>query len=134
MMGAPNFNTGLSHAIGHVIGVRYAVGHGYTSCVTQPYVMEYNRPVSAAKQALLARSAGIDTRGMSDEAAAEAAARAVDDLILGMGMPHRLRELEIPREDLPAIAEEVLLDRPAQTNAIPMTRVEQVMEVLEAAF
>ena len=134
MMGAPNFNTGLSYAIGHVIGVRYAVGHGYTSCVTQPYVMEYNRPVSAAKQALLARSAGIDTRGMSDEAAAEAAARAVDDLILGMGMPHRLRELEIPREDLPAIAEEVLLDRPAQTNAIPMTRVEQVMEVLEMAF
>ena len=134
MMGAPNFNTGLSHAIGHVIGVRYAVGHGYTSCVTQPYVMEYNRPVSAAKQALLARSAGIDTRSMSDEAAAEAAARAVDDLILGMGMPHRLRELEIPREDLPAIAEEVLHDRPAQTNAIPMTRVEQVMEVLEAAF
>ena len=96
--------------------------------------MEYNRPVSVAKQALLARSAGIDTRSMSDEAAAEAAARAVDDLILGMGMPHRLRELEIPREDLPAIAEEVLHDRPAQTNAIPMTRVEQVMEVLEAAF
>ena len=134
MMGAPNFATGLSHAIGHVIGVRYAVGHGYTSCVTQPYVMEYNRPVSADKQALLARSAGIDTRGMSDEAAAEAAARAVDDLILGMGMPHRLRELEIPREDLPIIAEEVLHDRPAQTNAIPMTKPEQVMEVLEMAF
>ena len=47
MMGAPNFAVGLSHALGHVIGVRYAVGHGYTSCVTQPYVMEYNRPVSA---------------------------------------------------------------------------------------
>ncbi|PKB70888.1 MAG: hypothetical protein BZY87_08325 [SAR202 cluster bacterium Io17-Chloro-G6] len=69
MMGAPNFATGLSHAIGHIIGVHYSVGHGYTSCVTQPYVMEYNRPVSAHKQALLARSAGLDTRGMSDEAA-----------------------------------------------------------------
>ncbi|MBC8280015.1 MAG: iron-containing alcohol dehydrogenase, partial [Chloroflexi bacterium] len=40
MMGAPNFATGLSHAIGHIIGVHYSVGHGYTSCVTQPYVME----------------------------------------------------------------------------------------------
>ena len=40
MMGAPNFATGLSHALGHVIGVRYSVGHGYTSCVTQPYVMD----------------------------------------------------------------------------------------------
>ncbi|MQG31750.1 MAG: iron-containing alcohol dehydrogenase [SAR202 cluster bacterium] len=134
MMGAPNFSMGLSHAIGHIIGVHYSVGHGYTSCVTQPYVMEFNRPVSAAKQALLARSAGLDTRGMSDEAAAEAAARAVDDFIMGMGMPHRLRELEIPEEDLPKIAELVLTDGGTRSNPIPITSAEQVMEVLTAAF
>jgi alcohol dehydrogenase class IV len=134
MMGAPNFATGLSHAIGHIIGVHYSVGHGYTSCVTQPYVMEFNRPVSAAKQALLARSAGIDTRGMSDDAAAEAAARAVDDLVLGMGMPHRIRELEIPEADLPKIAELVLTDGGCRNNPIPITSAEQVMEVLRAAF
>ena len=134
MMGAPNFSMGLSHAIGHIIGVHYSVGHGYTSCVTQPYVMEFNRPVSAAKQALLARSAGLDTRGMSDEAAAEAAARAVDDFIMGMGMPHRLRELEIPEEDLPKIAELVLTDGGTRSNPIYITSAEQVMGVLTAAF
>ena len=134
MMGAPNFATGLSHALGHVIGVRYSVGHGYTSCVTQPYVMEYNRSVSAPKQALLARAAGIDTRGMDDETAAEAAAKAVDDLVLSMGMPHRIRELEIPEEDLPVIAEEALGDRGSQSNAIPMISQEQVMEVLRKAY
>ena len=134
MMGAPNFAMGLSHAIGHILGVKYSVGHGYTSCVTQPYVMEFNRPVSAAKQALLARSAGIDTRGMSDDAAAEAAARAVDDFILGMGLPHRIRELEIPEADLPEIAELVLTDGGTRSNPIPITSVEQVMEVLRAAF
>ena len=134
MMGAPNFAVGLSHALGHVIGVRYAVGHGYTSCVTQPYVMEYNRPVSAGKQALLARAAGIDTRGMSDEAAAESAARAVDDFILGLGMPHRIRDLEVPREDLPVIAELTLQDGGSGNNAIPITSTEQVMEVLERAW
>ena len=134
MMGAPNFAMGLSHAIGHILGVKYSVGHGYTSCVTQPYVMEFNRPVSAAKQALLARSAGIDTRGMSDDAAAEAAARAVDDFILGMGMPHRIRELEIPEADLPEIAELVLTDGGTRSNPIPITSAEQVMEVLRAAF
>ena len=134
MMGAPNFSMGLSHAIGHIIGVHYSVGHGYTSCVTQPYVMEFNRPVSAAKQALLARSAGLDTRGMSDEAAAEAAASAVDDFIMGMGMPHRLRELEIPEEDLPKIAELVLTDGGTRSNPISITSAEQVMKVLTAAF
>ena len=134
MAGAPNFATGLSHAIGHVIGVHCTVGHGYTSCVTQPYVMEFNRPASAHKQALLARSAGVDTRGMTDEAAAEAAARAVDALILGLGMPHRIRELEVPREDLQEIAKEVLTERGCINNAVPVTKVEQVMEVLESAF
>ena len=134
MMGAPNFATGLSHAIGHIIGVHYSVGHGYTSCVTQPYVMEFNRPVSAAKQALLARSAGLDTRALSDEAAAEAAARAVDDFVLGLGMPHRLRELEIPEEDLPKIAELVLTDGGCRNNPVPITSAEQVMEILRAAF
>jgi len=134
MMGSPNFATGLSHAIGHILGVKYSVGHGYTSCVTQPYVMEFNRPVSAAKQALLARSAGLDTRGMSDEAAAEAAGRAVDDFVLGMGMPHRIRELEIPEADLPEIAELILTDDGCRNNPIPITSAEQVMEVLRAAF
>ena len=134
MMGAPNFATGLSHAIGHIIGVHYSVGHGYTSCVTQPYVMEFNRPVSAAKQALLARSAGLDTRALSDEAAAKAAARAVDDFVLGLGMPHRLRELEIPEEDLPKIAELVLTDGGCRNNPVPITSAEQVMEILRAAF
>ena len=134
MMGAPNFAMGLSHAMGHIIGVRYSVGHGYTSCVTQPYVMEYNRPVSAHKLALLARAAGVDAKGMSDEAAAEAAARAVDDLVLGLGMPHRLRELEIPREDFPAIAEDVLGDGGCRTNPIPITTADQVLEVLAKAY
>ena len=134
MIGAPNFAMGLSHALGHVIGVKYSVGHGYTSCVTQPYVMEYNRPVSAHKQALLARSAGLENRGMSDEAAAELAARAVDNFIVGMGMPHRIRDLEIPEEDLPAIAEEVLKDGGCRTNAVPITDTAQVMAVLRRAY
>ena len=134
MMGAPSVGSGLSHALGHVIGVKYAVGHGYTSCVTQPYVMEYNRPASAHKQAMLARAAGIDTRGMGDEAAAEAAYRVVDEFIMGLGMPHRLRELEVPREDLAEIAELTLGDGGGRNNPILVTTVEQVMEVLEKAW
>ena len=134
MMGAPSVGSGLSHALGHVIGVKYAVGHGYTSCVTQPYVMEYNRPASAHKQALLARAAGIDTRGMGDETAAEAASRVVDEFIMGLGMPHRLRELEVPREDLAEIAELTLGDGGSRNNPVSVTTVDQVMEVLERAW
>ncbi len=134
MMGAPSVGSGLSHALGHVIGVKYNIGHGYTSCVTQPYTMEFNRSASAHQQALLAGAAGINTQGMSDEASAEAAARVVDEFILELGMPHRLRELEIPREDLPAIAELALADGAGRNNPVPIDNVAQLMEVLEKAW
>ena len=49
-------------------------------------------------------------------------------------MPHRLRELEIPEEDLPEIAELVLGDGGCRTNAIPITATGQVMEVLRRAY
>ena len=134
MMGAPSVGSGLSHALGHVIGVKYNVGHGYTSCVTQPYVMEFNRPASADKQAMLARASGIDTTGMSDEAAATAAARVVDEFIMGLGMPHRLRDLEIPKEDFGEIADLTLGDGASGNNPVVVTTREQVMQVLEAAW
>ncbi len=134
MMGAPSVGSGLSHAIGHVIGVKYGVGHGYTSCVTQPYVMEFNRPASADKQAMVAQAAGLDTRGMSDEAAAEAVAAVVDDFIMDLGMPHRLRELEIPHEDLPEIARLTLEDGPSRNNPVQVTGPEELMPLLEKAW
>lgn len=134
MMGAPSVGSGLSHAIGHVIGVKYSVGHGYTSCVTQPYVMEFNRPASADKQAMLAQAAGLETRGMSDEVAAEAVAALVDEFIMGLGMPHRLRELEIPREDLLTIAEMTLEDGPSRNNPVQVTSPEELLPLLEKAW
>ena len=134
MMGAPSVGSGLSHGLGHVIGVRYGIGHGYTSCVTQPYVMEYNRPASAHQQALLARAAGVDIRGMGDEAAAEAAARVVDEFIMGLGMPHRLRDLEVPREDFSEIAELTLRDGAGRNNPVAIIDKEQVIQVLEMAW
>ena len=134
MMGAPSVGSGLSHAIGHVIGVKYGVGHGYTSCVTQPYVMEFNRPASADKQAMVAQAAGLDTRGMSDEAAAEAVAAVVDEFIMDLGMPHRLRELEIPHEDLPEIARLTLEDGPSRNNPVQVTGPEELMPLLEKAW
>ena len=36
MLGTPNVSSGLSHGLGHIIGVKYSVGHGYTSCEPAP--------------------------------------------------------------------------------------------------
>ena len=135
MMGAPSVGSGLSHAIGHVIGVKYSVGHGYTSCVTQPYVMEFNRLASADKQALLAQAAGLDTRGMNDETAAEAVAAVVDEFIMELGMPHRLRELEIPQRRPAGDSPDDAGGRPVTEQSGAGKRVvEELLPLLEKAW
>ncbi len=53
---------------------------------------------------------------------------------MGMGMPHHIRDLEIPEADLPVIAAETLGDWGSVNNAVPVTTVEQVMEVLRNAY
>jgi len=51
-----------------------------------------------------------------------------------MGLPHRIRDLEIPESDLPEIARLVLTDGGCRDNPIPITSTDQVMEVLKKAF
>jgi alcohol dehydrogenase class IV len=58
----------------------------------------------------------------------------VDEFILGLGMPHRLRDLEIPREDFGEIADLTLQDGAGRNNPVAITSREQVMEVLERAW
>jgi len=134
MASVPNNAMGLSHGLGHVIGTRYSLNHGYSSCVTLPHVMAFNRPASARKQALLARAFGLDTRGMSDEAAASEAAQAVAGLIRRLKMPCTLRDLKIPKEDIPVIAQLTLGDGGCAYNAVPVTDAGQVVSVLENAW
>jgi len=32
---------GLSHAIGKIIGAKYGIPHGFTSCITLPVIIDY---------------------------------------------------------------------------------------------
>ena len=116
----------MSHAIGHVTGAKYSVGHGYILWVTQLYAMKFNRPASAGQQGLLAQAAGIDTQRMSYEAAAEA----VEEFVKDLGMPHRLRELEIPHEDLLTMGEMTLADGPSRNNPVQVTSPEELKPLL----
>ncbi|MBI4233708.1 MAG: iron-containing alcohol dehydrogenase [Chloroflexi bacterium] len=134
MHGMPNAAPCLSHALGHVLGARFGVPHGVTSCVTQPYVMEFNRPYSFSQQALMAEAAGVDRRGMSEEAAAVQAAWEVDGLITGLGLPHRLRDVGIPQEALPGIAEEAFHEPPMRRNPRPVQSPQELEELLQRAW
>ncbi len=93
--GPANTPMGLSHDLGRRIGASYGVPHGYTSCITLAPTLEVvqkHHPEDRWKQ--LSNALG------GDPAACVAA------LVEKLELPNRLRDTEVPEDDLNAIAEE----------------------------
>jgi maleylacetate reductase len=116
---------GASHGIGHVLGGTADVPHGYTSCVMLPNVLRYNKPVNAAQQEAVSAALGRPGDDAGD---------VVGDLISSLGLPRRLRDVGVSREQFPTIAENAMLDRHISTNPRPIGGPEDILEILEMAW
>jgi maleylacetate reductase len=116
---------GASHAIGHILGGSANVPHGHTSCVMLPYVLDFNAPVNAERQREVAAAMGRPDR---------AASEVLDDFIRGLGMPRRLREVNVEETDLPRLAENCMLDDWTYSNPRPISDAGQVLGILKAAY
>jgi alcohol dehydrogenase class IV len=132
--GEMNLTLGLSHAIGHQLGAQFGIQHGVTSCIVLPQVMRYLAPVVADRLALVAVALGVDTAGLSAEAAAEAAAVAVEQLVAEFGLPSTLPEVGVGADDFAALADAVLGDLVVEGSPRPITTPEQVTEILAASL
>jgi maleylacetate reductase len=115
---------GASHGIGHVLGGTCDVPHGYTSCVMLPYVMRYNLPANADKQALVAEAMGHPGRP---------AWEVLHEFIAGLGMPRTLSAVGVTPDKFETIAKASLLDHYLHTNPRPIHGADQIMEILQAA-
>jgi maleylacetate reductase len=116
---------GASHGIGHMLGGTADVPHGYTSCIMLPHVLRYNKPVNAAQQAKVSAALGRP----SDDAA-----DAVSDLVHALGLPQRLRDVGVKREQFREIAENAMHDRYIPANPRKIPGPEAVIEILEMAW
>jgi maleylacetate reductase len=116
---------GASHGIGHVLGGTAGVPHGYTSCVMLPHVLRFNHPANAERQALV--SAALGRPG-------DPAAEVVAGLIAALGLPGRLRDVDVKPEQLDHIAELSMHDRWIHTNPRKIDGPRVVRELLDAAW
>lgn len=116
---------GASHGLGHQLGAVLGVPHGMTSCVLLPAVLAYNAEVSARQQAEIATAFGRD---------GEPAAKAVHDFIASLGLPTRLSQLSVDRSLLPRVADTGLGNAFVKANIRPVTTVNDVMAILNAAW
>ncbi len=115
---------GASHAIGHVLGGSCDVPHGYTSCIMLPPVLRYNRAVNLERQRLV-----VEAMGHAGEDAADVIAAFVADL----GLPGKLADVGVKREQFAMIADHAMHDSWLHTNPRKITCADQVLEILELA-
>lgn len=105
--GVLDVGTGLSHAIGRVIGATWNIPHGITSCLTLAEVMRVEARRNPERLLIIARAEGKSVDGVSTGRAAMSAADGVSELVQSLGLSKRLRDYGIKREDLSVIARQV---------------------------
>lgn len=116
---------GASHGIGYILGGAYGVPHGVTSCLMLPAVLEWNESVNAERQRTVAEALGRP---------GERAGPAMRDFVRGLGVPWRLRDVGIARDDLPAIAARYDGTGPISTNPRPVGGAADLVQILELAY
>jgi alcohol dehydrogenase len=129
-----NCAVALVHALEYPLGGAVHVSHGAGNGLLLPYVMRYNLPVRRAAFAKIAELLGENMTGLSEQAAAERAVAAVERMRAAIGIPQRLRDLDVRREQLPALAEKAFaIKRLMGTNPRQPTQAD-LLEILNQAF
>ena len=129
-----NAMVGLVHAMAHSLGGMFGVPHGLANTILLPHVMRYNMEACADQYALVAEAMGISKSNMSDDETAEEAIKAISALNKEIGLPARLRDVDVPKEGLKDCAELSLSDGSIVYNPQPVFEVEEVLKIYEAAW
>jgi alcohol dehydrogenase len=132
-LGFSNALCGIVHALAHACGGRYNVAHGAAVAVLLTHGMEFNLLQTAEKYRDVAEAMALDVRGEPAEVAATMAVMALARLREQMGLPCCLRELSVPHDALPQLAEDAMGDAMMISNPRPATA-EDMLEILERAY
>jgi maleylacetate reductase len=115
---------GASHGIGYVLGAVFDVPHGHTSCIMLPFVMKWNKPHNADKQAEIAAAMGQPGADAGD---------VLDAFIGGLGMPRSLGAVNVKAEHFTRISEQAMGTPWIPRNPRPIPTPAEVREILELA-
>ncbi|ADY50910.1 iron-containing alcohol dehydrogenase [Pseudopedobacter saltans DSM 12145] len=100
-------NTAGVHALSYPLGSMFHLPHGLSNALLLPYVMEFNYTANPKKYAEVAIALGC-RRENTDEETAVAGIAKIKQLIQACGIPARLRDLNIPQESIPQMAEDAM--------------------------
>ncbi len=119
-----------AHAIATTLGSSYGVPHGLGCAILQPHCMEFNLISNPPKFAAIAEAMGERIDGLSVLDAAYKSVYAVKRLLVDVGVTQRLRDLNVPEEDIPTLAEATVSLRQSALKANPRRMTAQDVEAV----
>ena len=121
---------GIVSSLGHVIDTLYEnLSHGDSHSLTTGWGMRFNLEQTAVGLARLAQGLGVGD-GLSEGEAAKRAPDFVDDFYRRLGLPVRLREANIPQQDIERIAHDAMGDFYLHQNARKVKEESELVELL----
>ena len=104
-MAFSNCGVALVHGLEYPLGAMVHCSHGAGNGTLLPYVMRFNLPARITEIAEIGRALDVVDPRDNDLQQAETAIEWITDLRRQIGIPDRLREYGLAREDLPLIAQ-----------------------------
>ena len=124
-----------AYALATALHIRYHhVGQGEATSAILPMVTRHTPPQDTDSTARIATALGVWQDGMSAEAATLATAASLEAFYRAIAMPTRLRELDIPQDDLPLLAHDTLKNFNANPGLRSETYVDDMLRLLQAAW
>jgi alcohol dehydrogenase class IV len=96
------------HALAYPIGGRHHVPHGLSNALVLSHVLRFNAVTAAAAYADVAPCAFPDLANLKPDARADAFADRLAQLAARCGLPGRLRDVGIPADAVPALADDAM--------------------------
>ena len=99
-----NSGLGMAHGVAAALGVHCRIPHGLACSIMLPVALRANREVACPALAKLAGHV-LDQSFNDDNEAAEALIDRIESLVRNVGIPGKLSELGVQREQIPALVQ-----------------------------
>ena len=132
-MGFSNVGLGIVHSMAHSLGAFFDTPHGLANAILLPHVLRFNGEECPDLFRNMGRAFGLDMENISDEEAVEKVANAVADLSKKVKIPQTLREIGIPEEMIPALANQAIDDPCTPGNPRDVT-VDDLISIYKQAY
>ena len=132
-MGFSNVGLGIVHSMAHSLGAYFDTPHGIANALLLPHVMKYNGKVCPELFRNMGKAFNLDMDNITDDEAVNKVVEAVKKLSQELNLPQTLREINIPEEMIPTLANQAIKDTCTPGNPREVT-VEDIIAIYKEAY